>query len=115
VSLRFVLTMFCAGLLAVPALALAAAESPVLLMHNKQFEPKQLEVPGGIKVKLVVRNMDAIPAEFESYDLSREVVVPGHGEVDIYIGPLEPGSYEFFNDFNRDMQGLIVVKPANGD
>jgi len=115
VSLRFVLTMFCAGLLAVPAVALSTGEAPVLLMHDKQFEPKQLEVPAGVKVKLVVRNQDAIPAEFESYDLSREVVVPGHSEIEVYIGPLEPGRYEFFNDFNHDMQGAVVVKPAKGN
>jgi Cupredoxin-like domain len=115
VLLRISLTMIFAGLLAVSGIAFAAEAPTVLLMHNKQFEPKQLEVPGGVKVKLVVRNMDAIPAEFESYDLSREIVVPGHSEIEVYVGPLEPGRYEFFNDFNHDMQGAVVVKPAKGN
>jgi Cupredoxin-like domain len=114
VLLRISLTAILAGLCIITGTACAAGEPPLLLMRNKQFEPQQLQLPSGVKVKLVVRNLDAIPAEFESYDLSREVVVPGHGEIEVYIGPLEPGRYEFFNDFNHDMQGTVVVKPATG-
>lgn len=105
-----------AGTLAAPGLTYAAdatpADPPVLALRNSQFEPKELAIPAGIKVKLVVRNMDEAPAEFESYDLSREVVVAAHGEAAVYIGPLQPGKYQFFNDFNRSMQGMIVAKPA---
>lgn len=92
--------------------ALATESPPVLLqIHDSRFEPEQLSLPSGIKLKLLIRNLDAIPTEFESFDLSREVIVPGHGEVTIYVGPLEPGSYQFFNDFNRDMRGSIVARP----
>jgi len=114
VILRVLSTVILACLTAVPGTVLAAEIPQLLTMHNKQFEPKQLEVPSGVKVKLVVRNLDAIPAEFESYDLSREIVVPGHSEIEVYVGPLEPGRYEFFNDFNHDMQGAVVAKPAAG-
>lgn len=107
---RFLLAAVMAGIFAMPALADEA--SPLLVIHNKQFEPKELPFPAGVKLKLVVRNLDAVPIEFESYDLSREVVVPEHGEVTVYVGPLEPGSYQFFNDFDHAMQGLIVVKPT---
>ena len=90
-----------------------ATESPpvVLTIHDNRFEPEQLSLPSGIKLKLLIRNLDAIPTEFESFDLSREVIVPGHGEVNIYVGPLESGSYQFFNDFNHEMRGSIVVTP----
>jgi len=109
---RLFLTYFVAGISAIPSLAYGADSSPLLAIHDNQFEPKQLVIPAGVKLKLVIRNQDGMPAEFESYDLSREVVVPGHGEVTIFIGPLNPGNYQFFNDFNHDMQGSIVVKPA---
>lgn len=100
------------GVFAISSLALAADEPPIVLMiHNSKFEPNQLVLPSSTKLKLVVRNLDALPTEFESYDLSREIVVPGHGEVTIYIGPMEPGNYQFFNDFNHEMQGLVVAKP----
>lgn len=107
------LTIILIGTFAGNHLALAADQAPtVLTIQNKKFEPNQLELPSGIKVKLVVKNLDSIPAEFESYDLSREVVVPAHGEATFYIGPMDPGSYQFFNDFNHEMQGSIMAKPG---
>jgi plastocyanin len=108
----FLLLTILPGVFAIDCLAFPAEEAPVILaIHDSQFEPKQLDLPAGNKIRLVVQNQDGLPAEFESYDLSREVVVPGHGEAAIYVGPLQPGTYQFFNDFNHDMQGLIVVKP----
>ena len=101
-----------AGVFSISSSAPAAESSPVILViHDNRFEPEQLALPTGVKLKLLIRNLDEIPAEFESFDLSREVIVPGHGEVTIYVGPLEPGSYQFFNDFNHEMRGSIVAKP----
>lgn len=96
----------------IPGPAFAADPAPVLSIHDSRFEPKLLALPSGVKLKLVIRNLDGLPAEFESSDLSREVVVPGHGEVTIYVGPLDPGNYRFFNDFNHEMQGTMVAAPA---
>ena len=100
------------------ALATAAAakadEIPVfkLGIANREFAPKELSLPAGVKLKLEIRNEDAIPAEFESNDLSREVVVPGHAKVVIYLGPLAPGRYRFFNDFYPSAEGWVVVGGA---
>jgi hypothetical protein len=92
--------------------ALAAESLPLMLVvHDNRFEPEQLTLPTGVKLKLLIRNLDTNPIEFESFDLSREIIVPGHGEVTIYVGPLEPGSYQFFNDFNHEMRGSIMAKP----
>ncbi len=95
-----------------PLLSWAADTVPVILIHNAQFEPGELVIAPGVRTQLIVRNLDAIPAEFESYDLSREVVVAAHGEVSFYVGPVNPGRYEFFNDFNHKMKGTIIVKSA---
>lgn len=111
-SVRCAMAVLMMWMSAVPALADATA--PVLAIRGKQFEPNQLVLPAGVKLKLVLRNLDDLPMEFESYDLSREVMVPGHGEVAIYIGPLQAGSYRFFNDFDHDVQGTVVV-PAQGN
>ncbi len=88
----------------------AADADTTLTIKDHHFQPSVLTIPSGKKVKLVVNNQDGLPVEFESTDLSREVIVAGHGEVTIFVGPLEPGTYQFFNDFNHDMQGSIVVK-----
>lgn len=108
---RIFFACIATGIFVMPGSAFAA-DPLVLAIHDDQFEPKQLVLPSGIKLELVIRNLGALPAEFESSDLSREVIVRGHGEVNIFIGPLDPGSYHFFNDFNHDMQGIIVAKPA---
>src|SRR5580704_5849034 len=71
-----------------------------LTLHDHRFTPLQLDLPAGKKVALIVKNLDATPAEFESTDLNREKVVVGGGTITIFIGPLRPGSYEFFDDFN---------------
>ncbi|MGA9665325.1 MAG: cupredoxin domain-containing protein [Gallionella sp.] len=109
--MRISLITILAGMIALPGFAFAA-DPLIRAIHEKQFEPNQLSIPAGVKVKLVIRNQEGIPAEFESSDLSREIIVPGNGEVTIFIGPLDPGSYQFFNDFNHEMQGTIVAKPA---
>jgi plastocyanin len=104
---------FIAGIFAISSFAYAVDESAVILViHNQKFEPTTLLLPAGVKVKIIIRNQDPMPVEFESHDLSREIIVRGHGESPVYIGPIETGSYQFFNDFNRNMQGLIVVAPT---
>ena len=89
--------------------ALAADEVTLLIDHHK-FSPSEINIPAGTKTKIIIHNQDAVPVEFESYDLSREIVVPGHGESPIFVGPLEAGTYQFFNDFDHDMQDTITVK-----
>lgn len=107
---RSLLAVGLSGAFALSSPAHAADSLPVLVIHGQQFEPGELALPAGTKLKLVIRNQDSLPAEFESSDLSREVIVPANGEVTIYVGPLEPGRYQFFNDFNRAMQGTVVAK-----
>jgi len=103
---------FAALALGLAMRAPALADDPAtlqLVIAQHQFSPKELPVPAGVRVKLLIRNDDALAAEFESYDLSREIVVPGHSQVTVYIGPLKPGRYNFFNDFDHAVQGWVVV------
>lgn len=112
---RFTFSAVLAGVLVISSPAFAADSPPtVLTIHDGQFDPGELSLPAGVKLKLAIRNQDSTPAEFESYDLSREVIVPAHGEAVIYVGPLKVGSYKFFNDFNKKMEGSIIVKPSAG-
>ena len=90
----------------------SAETGQVLVIRANQFQPAQIDVPQGVKVKLTIRNEALLPAEFESYDLSREIVVAPGGQATLFIGPLKPGRYEFFNDFDRSMKGVVVAKPA---
>ena len=91
----------------------ALAELPVydLVIKDHQFTPDRIVIPADTKVKLMVKNQDASPEEFESHELNREKMIPPNKEVTIYIGPLDPGEYGFFGEFNEDTaRGKIVVE-----
>jgi hypothetical protein len=98
------------ALAAFPALSLAAEPpSYSLEIQDKAFAPPMLTIEPGQRVKLVVSNSRILPSEFESYDLNSEKVVPGHSTVSVWIGPLKPGKYKFFDDFNPRVTGWIFV------
>jgi hypothetical protein len=104
-----------AGMVAALALVLPfsvmAAESFELTVRDHRFEPTSLTVPAGVKVKLVIKNLDDTPEEFESYSLHREKLIPGGGQITVYVGPLEPGSYDFFGEFHSDTaKGQLIAK-----
>lgn len=98
-------------MLVFPVLAHAATTLATLVVHNAQLEPNELVLPVNTRVKLLIQNQDNLPFEFESYDLSLEVVVPPQGKRSIFIKPLQPGTYRFFNDFDHELQGTIVTQP----
>jgi hypothetical protein len=82
-----------------------------LTIRNHQFEPAELVVPAAQKIKLEIDNQDATAEEFESYELNREKVVPPKSKVIIFVGPLKPGRYPFFGDFNKDTaKGVLIAK-----
>jgi plastocyanin len=102
---------FALGLLLLPISALAADADYTIVIKDHKFQPAELIVPAGKKVKLIVENQDATPEEFESHELNREKIIAGKGKATIYIGPLKPGKYPFFGEFNQaTAQGVIVVK-----
>ncbi len=102
---------FAVALLAAPTLGFAQTPSFTLTIKDHQFDPKELTVPAGQKFELKVVNQDKTPEEFESKDLHREKVVPGGGQISLTLGPLKPGRYEFFGEFNpKTARGHIVAK-----
>jgi plastocyanin len=91
----------------------ARADEPeiALVIRNHRFEPVEVKVPAGQKVKLVIHNQDASAEEFESATLRREKLIPAGQKVVVYIGPLKAGSYPFIGEFNQaTAQGRVVVE-----
>lgn len=98
-------------LLLLPLAASAADADYTLAIKDHRFQPSELSVPAGKKIKLTVVNQDATPEEFESHPLNREKVIAGNSTAIIYIGPLEQGRYPFFGEFNEaTAQGVIIAK-----
>jgi len=89
----------------------ACAADYMLTIKDHQFQPAELTVPSGTKIKLQIENQDASPEEFDSHPLNREKVISGHGSATIYIGPLSPGRYTYTGEFHEaTAQGAIIAQ-----
>jgi hypothetical protein len=97
-------------LLAAPMSALAADPQVMISIKDHQFVPSEVPTPAGVKVELLIKNEQPVAAEFESTVLHREKIVPAGGQISVFVGPLDPGSYEFFDDFNPATTGRLIVK-----
>jgi plastocyanin len=94
----------------VSTFALAEPEA-LLVIKNNRFQPAELKVPAGQRVKLTVHNQDATAEEFESHSLNREKIVPPGAKVVVYVGPLKPGRYDFFGEYHEaTAQGVLVAE-----
>ena len=90
--------------------AIAQEVNYSMTVRDGKFEPSTLNVKAGTKFKLTISNATAKAAEFESSELNREKIIPPNSSASVYIGPLEPGTYPFFDDFNQATRGQIIAK-----
>lgn len=98
-------------LLALFAIPTKAADPQVtILLKDHQFTPQEVPVPAGVKVELIVQNQQDVMAEFESTKLHREKIVLPGAKISVFVGPLDPGRYEFFDDFHNSTRAFLVVK-----
>lgn len=89
------------------------AAKPVfdLYIKDHMFSPERLVIPAHTKVRIMIHNQGDSPEEFESYELNREKIIPGNSKTAIFVGPLDPGEYPFFGEFNLSTaQGILVVE-----
>jgi uncharacterized cupredoxin-like copper-binding protein len=100
-----------AMLIGAPNVASAQEQSVELTIKDHRFEPARIEIPANTKVKLVIKNADATPEEFEMNNPKREKVIKGGQQGEVTIGPLKPGTYDFIGEFNpKTARGQIVAK-----
>lgn len=100
-----------ASCLSIPLPAAGADDEFRLVIQDHKFQPTEIVVPAGAKVKLVIENRDPTPEEFESHALNREKVIAGKATATIFIGPLKPGRYPFVGEYNeKTAQGVVVVQ-----
>jgi hypothetical protein len=103
--------MWTAITLLISVAAARADESLALSITIKdhRFIPSELHAPPHKPIAISVKNLDTIAAEFESGVLHFEKIVPPGGEAVVHVRPLQPGRYEFFDDFHHQTQGLLIV------
>ncbi|MDB5888976.1 MAG: hypothetical protein JWM03_1848 [Rhodocyclales bacterium] len=88
-----------------------ADEDLKLVIENHVFVPAEVRVPANKKIRIVIDNRDATPEEFESQGLHAEKVIPANSKGVISVGPLKPGTYSFYGEFNRTTaQGVLIAE-----
>ncbi len=90
-----------------------AAEMPELTITLKdhRFEPAELHIPAGERVKLQIQNRDITPEEFEGEELGVEKVIPGNSDATVLVGPFEAGEYTFIGEFHAETaNGRLIVE-----
>ena len=90
---------------------IAGAQEFSLTIKNHRFEPVEIRVPAGKRVTIYVLNEDPTPEEFESNSMKIEKIIPGKSKGLVRVGPLTPGRYDFFGDFNPDTaKGVLIAE-----
>jgi hypothetical protein len=113
--LQLLKTLLAATLLGVYSLSPAhATDAFALTLKDHQFAPTELQVPANERFRIEVENRDPTPAEFESTDLHVEKIVVGGGRITVSVGPLRPGTYHFFDDYNPDTTKGTIVATERG-
>src|SRR4051794_5171084 len=81
-----------------------------IVVKDKKFVPAEVKAPANARIVIQVKNQDAVAMEFESKSLKLEKVVAPNSEGLVRVGPLKPGKYEFFDDFNMSNRGTLIVE-----
>ena len=103
--------LLIALLAAVPCLTNAADPEYQLTIRDHRFDPPELRVPAGKKIKIIIDNQDATAEEFDSHALNREKVIPPKSKAPLFIGPLNPGRYPYVGEFHeKTAQGVIIAE-----
>ena len=95
----------------IDAPSISGAQEFSLTIKNHRFEPAEIRVPAGKRVTIYVLNEDPTPEEFESNSMKIEKIIPGKSKGLVRVGPLTPGRYDFFGDFNPDTaKGVLIAE-----
>lgn len=88
-----------------------AEEDPTFRIEFRDgvVTPARLEVPANRRIRLELHNLGQTPAEFESRELRKEkVLAPGTSSI-LVIRNLDPGQYDFFDDFHPSAPAAALV------
>ncbi|TAK46638.1 MAG: cupredoxin domain-containing protein [Xanthobacteraceae bacterium] len=88
-----------------------AEDEPVFRIefNDGKVVPQRLEVPARRRFKLELHNVGQTPAEFESKELRKEKVLAPNSSSTLVIRTLDPGDYDFFDDFHPDAPPAVLV------
>lgn len=91
----------------------ARADMPTFTIefHDGKVAPVLIQVPANKQVRIELNNTGKTPAEFESHALHIEKVVVPNSKSIVVLRPLDPGQYDYFDDFHEDApKGVLIAK-----
>ena len=88
------------------------ADEPTFAIEFKDgtVTPTRIEVPAKARFKLELTNSGKTAAEFETKSPKFEKVLAAGTKSSLVIRTLDPGEYEFFDDFHPQAKGTLVAR-----
>lgn len=101
----------CAVFIVIGSASAQESQEPVFRIefNNGKVVPQRLEVPANTRFILELHNAGTEPAEFESKELRKEKVLAPGASSTLVIRTLDPGEYDFFDDFHLDEKPAVLV------
>ena len=90
-----------------------AQDMKIIELHikNHKYDIEKIEVEANKKFKLKIYNDDPSSEEFESRSMVVEKFIGPKKSITITIGPLKPGTYDYFADFHPSTgKGILIAK-----
>ena len=89
----------------------ARAEDPTFRIEFKDgvVTPTRIEGPAKVRIVLELVNSGSTPAEFESKELRKEKVLAPGSSSSLVLRSLDPGEYEFMDDFHPEAPTSVLV------
>jgi hypothetical protein len=111
-SVRYAYLIICVASLVAAGNPAFAADEPTFALEFKDgtVTPTRIEVPAKTRFKLELKNSGKTPAEFETRSPKWEKVLAPGSKSSLVIRTLDPGEYEFFDDFHPQAKGTLVAK-----
>ncbi len=108
----FAVSVFSLSLASSVLAPLAHADEDLkLVLENHKFTPAELRVPANMRIRIVIENRDDTPEEVESAGLHIEKVVAAKSKGVVSVGPLKPGNYTFYGEYNEaTAQGVLIAE-----
>lgn len=88
--------------------AQAALPAYDIVVADGVFKPARIEIPAGQRIKLALKNEGPGPLEFENDEMHIEKILAPGGASFVVLPKLQPGMYEFTDEFNIGT-GLLVI------
>lgn len=82
-----------------------------LVIKDHKFSQETLVVKAGEKFRLNIKNEDSTSEEFESNTMIIEKFIGPKRSISVILGPLKPGTYEYFGEFHmKTAKGQVIAK-----